>query len=146
MASFTHSMVFSQPSQRHMTAAAKIRIDKYLWAIRMYKTRGLATEACDKGRVRLDDEAVKPSRSIKAGDTIIAKTEGRPWVIRVKSIIDKRVAYAEAVLHYEDLTPPEDLLPEKSQATSFHTGKRLSKIGRPTKKQRRDLDDWQENS
>jgi len=81
---------------------------------------------------------------VKIGDLVEAKTEGRPWTLKVTAVLEKRVAYTEAVKHYEDLTPPEDLLEEKSQASSFHTGKRLSKIGRPTKKQRRDLDDFQE--
>ena len=126
-------------------AIDKTRIDKYLWAIRLFKTRGLATEACDKGRVKLNGENIKPSRNIKPGDMIEAKTEGRNWLLKVTGVIEKRVAYTEAVKHYEDLTPPEELLAEKSQATSFHTGKRLSKIGRPTKKQRRDLDDFQES-
>lgn len=126
------------------TILAKTRADKYLWSIRIFKTRSLATEACDKGRVKLNGESIKPSRSVKAGDLMETRTESRLWLIRIVSVIEKRVSYQEAITHYEDLTPAEELLNEKSQAASFHTGKRLSKIGRPTKKQRRDLDDFQD--
>jgi ribosome-associated heat shock protein Hsp15 len=128
-------------------AEEKVRIDKYLWSIRLFKTRSLAAEACDKGRVRLKetDQIVKASKAVKLGEVYQVKTEARDWTIKVLGIIEKRVAYQEAVLHYEDLTPPE--LKEKPdfQAPSFHTGKRLSKIGRPTKKQRRDIEGFMED-
>lgn len=125
-----------------MSSAApkeKLRIDKYLWSIRLFKTRSQAADACDKGKVKLNGTAVKASRTVNVGDEYDVKTEARKWVIRVTGLLDHRVQYSEAILHYTDLTPPEDL-DTKREATSFHTGKRLSKIGRPTKKERRDLD------
>lgn len=120
----------------------KVRIDKYLWAIRLFKTRGLAAEALDKGRVKLNGVSVKASRSVVVGDEYEIRTEARKWVIKVTALLENRVAYPEAIKHYEDLTPPEELEKIQFQAASFYTGKRLSKTGRPTKKDRRDLDEF----
>lgn len=117
----------------------KIRLDKYLWSIRVYKTRSMATEAIDKGRVKLKGENVKPSRNVVIGDIYEAKTEHKNWTIKVTQLLETRLAYAEAIQCYQDLTPVEELERVKQVASSFHTGKRLSKIGRPTKKDRRDL-------
>ncbi len=119
----------------------KVRIDKYLWSIRVYKTRSLATEAIDSGKVKLNEVAVKPSRNVQVGDVYVIKAKDRNWKIRVTQLLFTRKAYSEAIKFYEDLTPPEEQVLEKPMASSFHTGKRLSKIGRPTKKQRRDWDD-----
>jgi ribosome-associated heat shock protein Hsp15 len=123
----------------------KLRIDKYLWAIRVFKTRSLASEACEKGKVKFKGDSVKASKAVTVGDEYEIKTEARKWIIKVTGFLANRVQYAEAVKFYIDLTPSEDLEPIKTQATSFHTGKRLSKIGRPTKKERRDLDDFVED-
>ena len=123
-------------------AKEKLRIDKYLWSIRIFKTRTQASEACDKGRVKLNDTAVKASKSITVGDTYSVKAEERKWVIQVVELLDHRVQYSEAIKYYIDLTPQEETEKLQMQTSSFHTGKRLSKIGRPTKKQRRDLDDF----
>jgi ribosome-associated heat shock protein Hsp15 len=124
----------------------KLRIDKYLWAIRIFKTRSLASEACEKGKVKLNGDPVKASKSVTVGDEYDIKTEARKWKIKVTALLTNRVQYAEAIKHYIDLTPSEDLEPVKTQVPSFHTGKRLSKIGRPTKKERRDLDDFVEDT
>lgn len=120
----------------------KLRIDKYLWSIRLFKTRSAAAQACDKGRVKSNGEAVKASRVVKLDDEYEVKTDDKRWVIKVKGLLTHRVAYAEAIKNYEDLTPPEEKERIAYQAASFHSGKRLSKIGRPTKKERRDLDDY----
>lgn len=120
----------------------KLRLDKYLWAIRIFKTRSQAAEAIDKGRVKLNGEAVKASRDVKLGDRFEIKTEHKNWTIEVKGLLEKRLAYAEAIQYYIDHTPIEELERIKHISSSFHTGKRLSKIGRPTKKQRRDLSDF----
>jgi len=79
---------------------------------------------------------------VNIGDEYEVKTEARKWVIKVTGIIDKRVQYAEAIKNYLDLTPAEELDRLKSEASAFYTGKRNSKIGRPTKKQRRDLEEF----
>jgi ribosome-associated heat shock protein Hsp15 len=88
--------------------------------------------------------AVKASKAVAPGDEYEVKTETRKWVIRVESLIDHRVAYSEAVKHYSDLTPAEEQERLAFQAAVFHTGKRPSRIGRPTKKDRRDLDGFME--
>ena len=120
----------------------KLRIDKYLWNIRIFKTRSLAAEACEKGRVKLNATSVKASKNVSINDEYEIKAEERKWVIKVSGLLDHRVQYSEAIKYYIDLTPAEENERIEMQASSFHTGKRLSKIGRPTKKQRRDLDDF----
>ena len=120
----------------------KVRIDKSLWAIRLFKTRTLASDACDQGKVKHAGISVKASRNVNVGDEYEVKTEAKKWVIKVVSIIDKRVQYSGAIKHYIDLTPAEELERLQFQAAAFYTGKRNSKIGRPTKKQRRDLENF----
>jgi len=122
----------------------KLRVDKYLWAIRLFKTRSQAADACDKGKVKLNGDAVKASKAVNINDEYDVKTEARKWHIKVTGLLDHRVQYSEAIKFYIDLTPAEDLDNSKAQPATFHTGKRLSKIGRPTKKQRRDLEDYME--
>lgn len=120
----------------------KIRIDKYLWAIRLFKTRSLASEAIDKGRVKIGGVPVKASRAVAVNDVYEVKTEARKWVIRVIGLLGERKAYSEAIQFYRDETPPEELAAIQFAAASFQTGKRLSKIGRPTKKERRELGEF----
>lgn len=127
-----------------MSTKDKLRLDKYLWAIRLFKTRTLAAEACDKGKVKLNGTSVKAAKTVNVGDEYEVKTEARKWIIKVTGLLDHRVQYSEAINYYIDLTPAEELEKMKFQASSFHTGKRLSKIGRPTKRERRDLDDFLE--
>lgn len=120
----------------------KVRIDKYLWAIRLFKTRTLAAAACEQGKVKSGGTSVKASKTVYLGEEYEVKTEAKKWVIRITGIIDKRVQYSEAVKNYVDITPAEELERLKFEASAFYTGKRNSKIGRPTKKQRRDLEDF----
>jgi ribosome-associated heat shock protein Hsp15 len=124
-----------------MATSQKVRIDKYLWSIRIFKTRSLATTACDDGKVKLNGANIKPSRSVALGDKYDIRADSRKWTIEVTGIIDKRVAYEEAIKNYADLTTEEDKLHNVRMGTSFYTGKRLSKTGRPSKKERRDLTD-----
>ncbi|HEX7691145.1 MAG TPA: RNA-binding S4 domain-containing protein [Sediminibacterium sp.] len=118
----------------------KLRIDKYLWAIRLFKTRSQAADACDKGRVKYQGNAAKASRIVTIGDEYEVKTEARKWVIKVTGLLHNRVQYTEAIKYYIDITPAEELDRIKFEASVFHTGKRQSKIGRPTKKERRDIE------
>jgi ribosome-associated heat shock protein Hsp15 len=122
--------------------AEKLRLDKYLWAIRIFKTRSQASEACEKGKVKMQGSPVKAARNVVVGDEYEVKTETRKWVIRVAALLDHRVQYTEAITYYTDITPEEEKQRLEYQAAAFFTGKRQSKIGRPTKKQRRDLDDF----
>lgn len=118
----------------------KIRVDKYLWAIRLFKTRNVASTACDKGRVKMNGESIKASRIVKLEDLYEVKTDEKKWVIKVTGLLANRVQYSEAVKFYEDQTPIEEKERIAFQTASFYSGKRLSKIGRPTKKERRDID------
>jgi ribosome-associated heat shock protein Hsp15 len=122
----------------------KLRIDKYLWAIRLFKTRSMAATACDSGKVKSGGLQAKPSRHVAIGDEYEVKTEAKRWKIRVTGLLHNRQAHAEAIKYYTDITPPEEVERLQYQAASFHTGKRHSKIGRPTKKERRDLDGFLE--
>lgn len=123
----------------------KLRIDKYLWAIRLFKTRSLASEACDKGRVKFKGENVKASKNISVGDEYEIRTTAKKWLIQVNDLLYTRVQYAEAIKFYTDITPVEELERIKFETAVFHTGKRLSKVGRPTKKNKRDLDEFMED-
>jgi ribosome-associated heat shock protein Hsp15 len=123
-----------------MEAAPRLRLDKYLWAIRLFKTRALATNACNQGKVKYLEEAAKPGKNVHLGDEYEVRTEQKRWRIKVTGLLQTRVKYELAIQHYRDITPPEELERLQYQAASFYSGKRPSKIGRPTKKERRDLD------
>ena len=120
----------------------KVRIDKYLWSIRIYKTRSQAAEACEKGKVKFNGQSIKPSRAVQPADEYEIKTENKKWLIKVTELLSNRVAYSEAIKYYADITPEEEIDRIKFVTSAFHTGKRLSKVGRPTKKQKRSLDNF----
>lgn len=119
-----------------------VRIDKYLWAVRLYKTRTLATEACKKGRITVDDMPAKPSRNITAGDVIEVKKMPVVYSYRVLNPIEKRVGARIVEQYVEDITPQEELQKLKMEDDFFI--KRDRGTGRPTKKERRLLDDLQD--
>lgn len=125
-----------------MAEKDKLRIDKYMWSIHLFKTRTMAAAACDTGKVRQNGALVKASKNVAIGDEYEIKTEAKKWIIKVTGLLHNRMAYSEAVKYYIDLTPQEETERMHFQAASFHTGKRKSKIGRPTKKQRRELDEF----
>jgi len=123
-----------------MAEAEKLRIDKYLWAIRVFKTRSLATDACKAGRVKLKGQNVKPSAVVKIGDVYQISKGVERKVIEVVDFSYNRTDAKIAVTKYKDLTPVEETHAFKSV---FHapTLKRDRGAGRPTKKDRRDTDD-----
>jgi ribosome-associated heat shock protein Hsp15 len=125
-----------------MAEKEKLRLDKYLWAIRLFKTRTMAAVACDKGKVKFDGSQAKAAKHVNVGDEYEIKTEAKRWRIKVTSLLEKRVKYEEAIKHYIDITPKDEIQRLQYQSASFHTGKRQSKIGRPSKKERRDLEDF----
>ena len=116
-----------------------VRIDKYLWAVRIYKTRSLATEACKKGRITVDERPAKPSRTVVAGDVIEVRKMPVRYSYRVLEPIEKRVGAKIAGQYVEDITPQEELI--KLQMEDDFFIKRDRGTGRPTKKERRLLDD-----
>ncbi len=123
-----------------MAEAEKLRIDKYLWAIRIFKTRSLATEACKAGRVKLNGQNVKPSYVVKVGERFTVQKGIERKVIFVTGLLERRVDAKTAVQFYEDQTPVEETYGFKS---AFHAPilKRDRGTGRPTKKDRREIDD-----
>lgn len=123
-----------------MAQPEKLRLDKYLWSIRLFKTRSQAAEACEKGKVKYQGHSAKPSKTVSVNDEYEVKTEAKKWLIKVTGLLHTRVQYSEAINFYMDITPAEEIDRVKFEASAFHTGKRLSKVGRPTKKQKRDMD------
>lgn len=124
-----------QPSN----TAQAIRIDKWLWAVRLYKTRSLAANACRCGHVRLDNQPVKASRDVRPGDTIVARTGSIQRTVRVRAILEDRVGAPRVPEFLEDLTPPEEL--QRQREPSFlNPAWRPPGSGRPTKRERRLLD------
>jgi ribosome-associated heat shock protein Hsp15 len=123
-----------------MTTTEKLRLDKYLWAIRLFKTRSAAAAACDGSKVKFEGLQAKASKIVAVGDEYEVRTENKRWRIKVIGLLSKRVQYAEAVKYYKDITPKEEIERLQIQAATFYTGKWTGKTGRPTKKERRDLD------
>ena len=118
----------------------KLRVDKYLWAIRLFKTRTQAADAIAAGKVKSNGLDIKSSKPVGIGDRFEIKTEARKWIIEVTGLLHNRVQYTEAIQYYIDLTPEEDLVKKADSAFIEYTGKRQSKQGRPTKKNRRDME------
>jgi len=117
----------------------KLRLDKFLWAIRIFKTRTQAADAIDRGHVKSNGANVKAAKQVSIGEQYEIKTEARKWIIQVNDLLFERKQFAEAVKYYTDITP-EEVLAKKSDSTFVdYTGKRNSKQGRPTKKNRRDM-------
>ena len=125
-----------------MPEKEKIRLDKYLWPIRLFKTRTEAADACAKGKVKYNRDSAKAAKTVSIGDEYEVKTEAKRWRIKVTALLDHRLQYAQAINYYIDITPAEEIERLQFQSASFNTGKRQSKIGRPTKKDRRDLGDF----
>ncbi|KHJ38480.1 heat shock protein 15 [Pedobacter glucosidilyticus] len=122
----------------------KVRIDKYLWAIRLFKTRTLATEACKAGRVKKDGSNIKASYEVKVGDVLQVSKNIEKKLIKVTALLANRVDAKKAVLHYMDITPVEDTIKFKSMFR-MPVLERDRGTGRPTKKDRREIDDLQDN-
>ncbi len=130
-----------------MSETEKLRLDKYLWAIRIYKTRSLASKAISEGKVTSSGENVKASRVLKIGDVFEIRTPNKDWKIKVVEFLHKRMAAATVVNFYQDFSDPIQPKQQKSESVFyFNTGKRISKVGRPTKKSRREMDDFVNDS
>lgn len=127
-----------------MAENEKLRIDKYLWAIRIFKTRSIAAEACNTGKVKCKGLNVKPAKTVTVGDIYEIKTEHKKWIIEVSFLLHNRLKYEDAIKNYLDLSPEEIKEKIQSSAFVFNTGKRKSKQGRPTKKEKRKLDEFWE--
>ncbi len=119
-------------------------MDKWLWAVRIFKTRTLAAQACDGGKVKIAGENVKPARQLKVGEEVQFTKNHQKHLYRVEQLIDKRVAAPEAQLCYTDLTPA-DWIVNRQPAAFLEIPKRDRGAGRPTKKDRRDIDKYRGN-
>lgn len=121
------------------------RLDKWLWAARIYKTRTLAADACKNGRISINGAQAKPSRTVKAGDEVAVKKSPITYTFRVKQAIEKRVGAKLLPDVLENITRPEQYeLLEMSRISGF-VG-RARGTGRPTKKDRRALDEFTEDT
>lgn len=128
-----------------MADKEKLRIDKYLWSIRVFKTRTLATEACKNGRVKLNGTNIKPAHDVKIGEIYHVSKGVERREVKVTGLLFSRVDAKTAVNFYEDVTPVEKTEAHKSM---FHGSvlRRDRGAGRPTKKERRDIDDLMEDT
>lgn len=123
----------------------EVRIDKWLWATRIYKTRSLATEECKKNRVSIGDVSVKPSRMIKAGDVVAIRKPPVTFTFRVLDVTENRVGAKLVPQYLENITPAEEYeILEMNKISGFVD--RAKGLGRPTKKERRDLDEFIESN
>ena len=117
----------------------EIRIDKFLWAVRLYKTRSLAAEACKKGKILINNVQVKSSRVVAKNETLIVKKLPVIYSYRIKEITGNRIAAKLVADFIEDLTPDEEKFKLKLAETPGF-GHREKGTGRPTKKERRVID------
>jgi len=118
-----------------MDAASTARVDSWLWAVRLVKTRSLATAACRAGHVRVNGERVKAAQPIRVGDEVRLREAGFDRIVVVGAILTKRVGAPVAAASYTDLTPPPPPREEVALAPVRDRG-----AGRPTKRERRDLE------
>ena len=120
---------------------AGVRIDKWLWAVRLFKTRSLAAEACRGGKVKVNDAPAKAARDVRIGDLLDVQTVEFRRKVRVVGMVDKRVGAAAVPQFMEDLTPTEEFT-RKSDPNFRPINLRPKGSGRPTKKERRQLDEF----
>ena len=117
------------------------RVDKWLWAVRVFKTRSLAADACKKGRVLMQGVAVKPSRELKVGDVLQVRRNPIIYTFKVVALTQNRVGAKLVPQFMENVTAPDQL--ELLEVLKLDQSNRRAKgLGRPTKKERRDLDDF----
>lgn len=112
------------------------RVDKWVWAIRLYKTRSEATDACRGGHVKVNGSSAKPATTVTIGDRVEARAHGTDRVVEVTRVIDKRVGPAVAAECFLDHTPPPP------EVDPLRVADRERGSGRPTKRERRQLDRW----
>jgi len=121
----------------------EVRIDKWLWAVRLFKTRSLAAEACKKGKIMILGNTIKASRNIKIGDVVQIKRNPIVYSFKVLALSENRMGAKLVPEFMENVTPQEQLdILELSKFNSF--GQRDRGAGRPTKKDRRDMEDYLE--
>ena len=122
--------------------AERVRIDKWLWAVRLYKTRAAANDACSSGRVRINGVPAKPAHRVKVGDTVVSRRKGFSSTYQVVRVIEKRVGAPVAVECYVDETPEEAKPKPRSidERIDAAWAERSAGTGRPTKRDRRQME------
>lgn len=129
------------PAKTPSIGTAPVRLDRWLWAVRLYKTRTLAAEACRGGHVKVNGQPVKPSRDVRVGDLVQARTGELHRTVRVRGTLENRLATKAVPLYLEDLTPPEEV--ERARNPESRAGLfRAPGSGRPTKRDRRLWESW----
>lgn len=124
-----------------MSLMGEVRVDKWLWAVRIFKTRTIAAEACKKGRVMIDGVVVKPSRNVKVGDIVDVRKPPVTFSFKVLALADKRMGAKLVPGFMENVTAPDQYeLMELNKLSGYIDRQRGT--GRPTKKERRDLDQF----
>ncbi|MDH3705652.1 MAG: S4 domain-containing protein [Acidimicrobiia bacterium] len=114
-----------------------VRVDKWLWATRLFKTRSASAGACEAGRVRIDDVVVKAAKRVKPGDTVTIRRRHHDTVVVVRQLREKRGSAAAVADDYDDISPPR---PTSASAPVADAGTRDAGSGRPTKRDRRQID------
>ncbi|MEL6865341.1 MAG: S4 domain-containing protein [Bacteroidota bacterium] len=125
----------------------KVRVDKWLWSVRIFKSRSIATEACKSGKVKIEGKSLKASHILVGGEVLHVRKNGFNMVYLVKELIEKRVSATLAAPCYDNLTSADEL----NKYNDWYVGKAAAEIrergaGRPTKRQRRELDKYKDNS
>jgi len=120
-----------------MTESKSIRIDKYLWAVRIYKTRSIAADECRKGRIVINEVSVKPSRTVEPGEIISVRKPPVLYKYKIINVIENRISAKLVSQFIDDITPDEEKLKLSLKEVTFHRDKGA---GRPTKKERRIID------
>lgn len=124
----------------------KVRVDRWLWSVRIFKSRTLATDACKTRKVKIDDKPLKPSYLLKRNETLQVQKEGFNLVIQVVDLINKRVSATLAEPCYKNLTPEEELNKYKDWFVGKGAPeKRERGAGRPTKRERREIDQFKDD-
>ncbi|MCX6245597.1 MAG: RNA-binding S4 domain-containing protein [Bacteroidetes bacterium] len=116
-----------------------VRIDKWLWSVRIFKTRNQATQACKAGKVKISDHAVKPSREIRIGEVITVSLESLKKSVKILALAEHLLGAKLVTEYMEDLTKEEEYMKLKLRREGG-SGYRLRGLGRPTKKDRRELE------
>ena len=123
----------------------KVRVDKWLWSVRIFKSRTLSTDACKSGKVKIGGKAIKPAYLLQRGETLQVRKNGFDMVYKVVDLLEKRVSATLAEPCYENLTPQEEL----EKYSDWFVGKKGVETrdkgeGRPTKKDRREIDRYKD--
>ena len=122
-----------------------MRIDKYLWCIRVFKTRTLATTACKKGHVKIDNSNVKPSKEVFGNEEVIIRKNQINYKIKILDLPESRIGAKLVDLYRKDITPKKEF--EKNELLKYSKDYYRKKgVGRPTKKDRRDIENYQQDT